>query len=37
MGTSSTGAMPVQTAEATETVEEVKEPNEASTNVLPRF
>ena len=30
MGTSSTGAMPVQTAEVTETVEEVKEPNEAS-------
>jgi len=30
MGTSSTGAMPVQTAEVTETVEEVKEPNEPS-------
>ena len=30
MGTSSTGAMPVQTSEVTETVEEVKEPNEAS-------
>ena len=30
MGTSSTGAMPVQTEEGTETVEEVKEPNEAS-------
>jgi len=30
MGTSSTGAMPVQTAEVTETVEEVTEPNEPS-------
>ena len=30
MGTSSTGAMPVQTAEVTETVEEVEEPNEPS-------
>ena len=30
MGTSSTGAMPVQTAEVTETTEEVTEPNQAS-------
>ena len=30
MGSSSTGAMPVETAEVTETTEEVTEPNQAS-------